>query len=184
MKYLYLLTSFALLTLITSCGKNLLIDNDMVALSQYADGVIDISSEYSAAPGPWSSFVVLGAPDTYPEYGDIQTAWAPKTRDGGIEFLTLSIDTAQYVNQIDVYETFNPGAVTSISVRNAENGSWSPVYTGDVEKNLAEKARIMKVDFPQTSYPVDAVKITMASDQVLGWNEIDAVKVIGQYEVD
>ena len=170
--------------LLASCNKTLLKDNDMIPLSQYGDGIIEFSSEYSASPGPWSSFVVLGAPDTYPSYGDLQTAWASSKANSNNEYLTIGFDTAQYVNQIDIYETFNPGAVTTVSVRNKENGSWSPVYTGEVNKNLPKASRIMKIDFPQTSFLVDAIKISISSSQVPGYNEIDAVKIIGEFEID
>ena len=179
-----LLFGLLTITLFASCGKSLLNKTEMITISQFADGVIEFSTEYSAAPGPWSSFVVLGAPDTYPEYGDIQTSWASKTKDGADEFLALAFDTAQFVNQIEIYETFNPGAVTAVSVRNVENGSWVPVYTGGKHKDLPKKSRIMTIDFPQTVYKVDAVKINIASRSVPGWNEIDAVAIIGEYEIE
>ncbi|WP_235298114.1 hypothetical protein [Portibacter marinus] len=152
------------------------------SLTQFADGIIDFSSEYSAAPGPWSTFVVLGAPDTYPDYGDKLTAWASKTADGQDEFLTLAFDTAQYVNNVSIYETFNPGAVTGVSVRNTDNGSWVPVYTGAAERRVPRMARIKEISFPKTSFLVDAVKINIASRQVSGWNEIDAVSISGFYK--
>lgn len=179
-----LLIGLLAITFLASCNKNLLKDDDIVPLSQFADRVIEFSSEYSASPGPWSSFVVLGAPDTYPQYGDIQTAWAPKTSDSPGEFLAVTFDTAQYVNQIDIYETYNPGAITSVEIRNAENGNWVQVYVGAPELNLAKQSRIKKIDFPQAKFTVDAVRIWLASQQVSGWNEIDAVIIIGEYERD
>ena len=156
--------------------------DDERPLTQFADGIIEFSSEYSAAPGPWSSFVVLGAPDTYPLYCDIQTAWASKTADGQNEFLTLAFDTAQYVNNISIYETYNPGAVIAVFVRNSQNGSWVPVYSGQVERGLKKEARIKEVIFPQTTFLVDAVKINIASRSISGWNEIDAVSISGYVE--
>lgn len=184
MKFSSLLILLATLLIFSSCGKSLLQKNNQIPLKQYADGIIEISSEYNTSPGPWSSFVVLGAPDTYPEYGDIQTAWAPKTMDGSDEYLALAFDTAQYVDQIEIYETYNPGAVTIVEVRNTENQSWVPVYYGDVVNNLPKRARIMKIDIPLTAYLVDAIRFNIASKRASGWNEIDAVSISGIYEND
>lgn len=182
MKHQILLFTLLLIIFFASCSKTFLQDDGMLSLKQFADGIIEYSSEYSMAPGPWSSFVVLGAPDTYPEYGDIQTAWASRTSDGADEFLSVAFDTAQYVNQIEIYETYNPGAVTSIAARNVENGSWTPIYEGRVEKDLAKQSRIMIVDIPETSFLVDAIRINISSRHVSGWNEIDAVSINGHYE--
>ncbi len=185
MKTTLLLTFCFLGFILVSCSKvPALSGNERVKLTQFGDGIIEFSSEYSAAPGPWSSFVVLGHPDTYPEYGDKVTAWASKTSDNADEYLTIAYDSAQYVNHVSIYETFNPGAVSAISVRNKENGSWVPVYSDGVELGLAREARIMEVRFPITDFLVDAVKINIASRQVSGWNEIDAVSISGFYEED
>jgi len=185
MKTLNFLSALGILILITSCTKVPgLINNDQQKLTQFGDGIIDFSTEYSVAPGPWSTFVALGAPDTYPEYGDKQTAWASKRADDRDELLVIAFDTAQYVNHVSIYETYNPGAVSAISVRNVENGSWVPVYDQGYELDVKKEARIMEVTFPLTTFLVDAIKINIASKQVSGWNEIDAVSISGVYEDD
>ena len=123
--------------------------------------------------------MVLGAPNTYPEYGDIQTAWAPSKKGREAEFLYLSFEKVQYVNKIEIYETFNPGSVVSVHLRNIETGEWVPAYRGKVENDLPAKSRIKTIDIPLTEYLVDAVKIIMYTRQVDGWNEIDAVSITG-----
>ncbi|WP_235291407.1 hypothetical protein [Portibacter lacus] len=169
--------------LILSCSKVPLLNSENeIPLSQFGDGIIEFSSEYRPAPGPWSSFVILGEPDTYPDYGDEVTAWASKTKDDADEMIAIAFDTAQYVNNISIYETYNPGAVSAVSVRNKENGSWVPVYSDGYELNLKAESRIMQIDFPTTTFLVDAVKINIASKVIKGWNEIDAVSISGFYE--
>ncbi len=44
-------------------------------------------------------------------------------------------------------------------------------------------ATILAVEFPKTSFPVDAVRITVASDLVRDWNEIDAVMISDSSEM-
>jgi len=183
MKTLQFVSLLALTLLTISCSDVPGVFNvKSVPLVQFGDHIIEMSSEYSAAPGPWSSFVALGSPDTYPDYGDIQTAWASKTADGKDEFLTIAYDTAQTVNNISIYETFNPGAVTEVSIRNKSNGFWISVYSGEADLHLPKKSRIMEISFPTTQFLVDAVKIAVSSNKVAGWNEIDAVSISGFYE--
>jgi hypothetical protein len=182
MRFSNLLFVLSFLLIITACSKIPgLSGSESEQLTQFGDGIIEYSSEYSVAPGPWSSFVVLGAPDTYPEYGDKQTAWASKTKDDKDEMLAIAFDTIQYVDHISIYETFNPGAVSAISVRNVENGSWVPVYSDGYERNVKKEARIMEISFPMTTFLVDAVKINIASRAIEGWNEIDAVSISGSF---
>ena len=184
MKTLNLIALFSLIIAFVSCSKSVgfIINDEQKPLTQFGDGIIEFSTEFSAAPGPWSSFVVLGAPDTYPEYGDHQTAWASKTKDEADEMIAIAFDTAQYVNNISIYETFNPGAVAAVSVRNKENGSWVPVYDQGYTTGLPAESRIMEINFTTTNFLVDAVKINLASRQIKGWNEIDAVSIKGFVE--
>jgi hypothetical protein len=37
----------------------------------------------------------------------------------------------------------------------------------------------LMVKFPKTAYKADRVKITLATNVVQGWNEIDAVQLVG-----
>lgn len=182
MSFSNLLFGLCFFLMICACSKMPLHnDVDSEQLTQFGDSILEYSSEYSVAPGPWSSFVVLGEPDAYPEYGDIQTAWASKTSDHKDEMLAIAFDTAQYVDHISIYETYNPGAVSAVSVRNAADGSWVLVYTDGYEEGLKKEARIMEISFPLTSFLVDAVRINIASKAIKGWNEIDAVSISGSF---
>lgn len=179
MKYLLTLSFTLSILLVISCSKSLVTD-ETSTISQFGDYIIDFSTEYSKSPGPWSTLVALGEPDTYPEYGDIQTAWAPKKMDGGLEYLALGFDSAQYVNLIEVYETYNPGSITEVLVRNYETGSWVSVYSGSAEIDLVEVSRIKSFPIEITDFLVDGVKIIMDTKTVSGWNEIDAIFISGQ----
>lgn len=49
--------------------------------------------------------------------GDITGAWAQGNRAND-EFLIVEFERGVYPEQIHVYETYNPGAVVKVSVRN------------------------------------------------------------------
>lgn len=141
---------------------------------QYASSVIVFSSQYGTAS--WSVEKTLGAPDVYPNYGDWPNAWASQTPAGQREFLVLGYANPMRISNIGVYETFNPGAVDTIYVRNASNGQWVMVWSGTAAAQPAV-SRIYEVSFELTSFNVDAVRIAINSPFVSGWNEIDAVAI-------
>ena len=60
----------------------------------------------------WGPEQATGAPDT-PEPGDKTTAWASLTDDGQQEWLLLDCGEPVRANEIHVYESFNPGALSN-----------------------------------------------------------------------
>lgn len=140
---------------------------------QYASSVLAFSSEFTSFL--WSANEATGAPNTN-TCGDITTAWASATPDGQREFLVLGYSTPQNVASIIVRETYNPGAVDTIYLRNASNGSWNMVFS-QTAASVAVCPRNFMVNITPTSYLVNAVRLAINSPAVLGWNEIDAVGI-------
>jgi len=50
----------------------------------------------------------------------------------------------------------------AVSVRNPQTGLWEEVWSGTAAP-AAAAARIFTVPFPQTSFPVDAIRIDLSS---------------------
>lgn len=143
--------------------------------TRWAARVLGFSSEYTS--DAWSAAQALGRPDTYPAYGDIPTAWASVSQDDQPEFLELGFDAPAPINSISIYETYSPGAVNKVSVRNPNTGLWVEVWSGPAAP-AGDASRIFNVKFPLTSFPVDAIRVDLNSPAVPGWNEIDAVGII------
>lgn len=177
----YLFLSFLALLTSLACSK-FAEESFEYDHSQYADSVIDLSSEFSSFPGPWSSLVILGSPDTYPEYGDLQTAWTSKDSDRGMEYISVGFDTAQYVHTIKIYETYNPGSIELVYLRDASNKEWVPVYSQDAETDVEDRSRVFQVKINETDHLVDGLKVVLNTSAVAGWNEIDAVEIIGSVQ--
>lgn len=73
------------------------------------------AQELGAAEGgkrAWGPEQATGAPDT-PEAGDFETAWASKTPDDQEEWLILTFTETVIPAAALIYESFNPGAVSS-----------------------------------------------------------------------
>jgi hypothetical protein len=132
----------------------------------------------SAVSPFWSAAQALRQPDTYPAYGDLTTAWASLNSDASVEFLELGYGTSSPIDSISIYETYAPGAVSKVSVRNPNTSLWEEVWSGTATP-AAAVARVFTVSFPTTSFPVSAVRIDLNSATVPDWKEIDAVSTSG-----
>ena len=121
----------------------------------------------------WAARQAAGQPNTG-ACGDHGSAWASKTPDGQMEWLDLTFPKMVLVTEIRVVETFNPGAL-----RKAEgfvNGAWVVLWEGlDPNAACPGTARLPV----RTPMPINRIKLTFASPTVAGWNEIDAVALIG-----
>lgn len=146
-----------------------------VAQTQYASSVTSFSSQYSSTS--WSAAQATGSPNTYPTYGDVSTAWASVTADDQREFLEFQFSFPIAITTVSIYETYNPGAVDTIYVKNPSNGLWIKVWEGTAEAQ-PPSARIFTANFPLTAFNVDQVRLAINSPAVSGWNEIDAVAIV------
>lgn len=147
-------------------------------ITQYASSVIGFSSQYSS--GGWSANRALGEENIYPLYGDFSGAWASFTTDSQREFLILGFEESQTVKKIEIFETFNPGAIDTIFLRNSATQKWVTVYAHKALPDLPATARIFSIHLIETRYKADAIRLAINSPAVAGWNEIDAVAITGQ----
>ena len=124
----------------------------------------------------WGQEQVLGEPNTK-RLGDIPTAWAPKQQDAGEEWLHIDFDKAVALSEINVHETHNPGAISKVAAV-LPDGSEEVIWEGSFENEIATGVieRAFQVDGDITA---DSVKIYMDTTRVSGWNEIDAVEIVG-----
>jgi hypothetical protein len=134
------------------------------------------SSTYNDAQGTasYSANQATGAPNV-DKYGDDGAAWASKTPDGGIEWLDLKYPKPMYANEVRVRESCGSGAVIKIEVYD-EQGRAHAVWQGN---DPTTELNYLMVKFPKTTFKTDRVKVTLATNVIPGWNEIDAVQLVG-----
>ncbi len=130
----------------------------------------------------WTPGHMTGRPDVYPRYGDYDTAWVASASDGGQEWVELFYDEAVYVNRIDVYETHNPGAIVKAELID-ETGRNHVIWEGRAGA-APEESRVFMIENTSTNVPARRVRLVLQTDQVPGWNEIDAVCLIGTRTMD
>jgi hypothetical protein len=134
------------------------------------------SSAYNDAQGTaaHSASQATGVPDVE-VYGNNIAAWTPKTPDGGIEWLELQFAKPVHATTVRVRESYGPGAVIKVELVD-EQGAAHTVWTGsDASKDLD----YLTVEFPRTAFKTSRVKVTLATNTVPGFNEIDAVQLVG-----
>ena len=141
---------------------------------QWASGAT-ASSEYQE--DQWCAEQACGEPDTEVA-GDRPTAWASLEPDGGEEWLELTYKHAVRPTLIRIHETFNPGAVIKIEAKDADK-KWQILWQG--KDTVEEAPAYFEVRIDPPKFAVRAIRITIDSGGVEGWNEIDAVQLIGEY---
>lgn len=160
----------------------LLCSSSLFAQTQYADYVIDFSTEYNVDSVPpcnttWAACQIIGAPNFFPNHGDNGAAWAPKTGDNQREFIAVGFNTPVMADTIYVYETFNPNAIDTVYVRNAATQEWLMIWSDSAYDNGA-LVQLFAIPVPDSvNFPINGVRLAMNSPAVPGWNEIDAISV-------
>lgn len=157
-------------------------NNDMVANTVMAPANMvwadsadqaGFSSQYS--PTDYGVIQATGAPDVYPDPGDQPKAWASQTTDDQDEFITVGFKGGVIAESVWVFETFNPGAISKITVK-AMDGD-HVVYTNATPKSVGACGHVLSVS-TKTCSPITAVRIDVASKSIPGYNEIDAVGLL------
>ncbi|MBI4860668.1 MAG: hypothetical protein HY815_10470 [Candidatus Riflebacteria bacterium] len=123
----------------------------------------------------WSPMQATGAPDTE-RAGDQTSAWASLETDKGLEWLELDYAPALVANQVRIRETYNPGAVTGVVLFDEQGKVLADIPVKDTSK---QAPTFLVVEFPLTPRPVARVKVALNTSLVPGWNEIDAVELVG-----
>jgi hypothetical protein len=131
------------------------------------------SSQYS--DDAHSAKQATGKPDTHVA-GDQRTAWAQSEADAGEEWLELTYEVAVRPLRVRIHEACVPGAVVRVEACDAA-GKWHDVWKGADPTKDAPGWFELDVDVP--GLVVKTVRVTLNTAAVAGWNEIDAVELIG-----
>lgn len=140
----------------------------------WASSVLGYSTQYSETS--WSAQQALGAPNVYPQHGDLAQAWASQSADGHAEWIELGYDTPVAASAVEIFETFNPGAVETVELITT-SGRRIELRPASAQEPVSGARRLV-IATPCTSEPIAAVRVNLASQAVAGWNEIDAVGLV------
>ena len=133
----------------------------------------EASSQYADAD--WAAFQASGAPNT-PECGDHGTAWASATSSGS-DWLRLHYATAVRPVEVHIVQTYNPGQIVRVELLDAAGRS-HPVYAA-APQTLETCPYTLSIRVEDADYRAVDVLITLDQSSGQGWNEIDAVEMVG-----
>lgn len=135
------------------------------------------TSEYT--PTDWNALQATGEPNTF-SCGDIITAWASATSTG-IDSLTVSFDEAVIPVGVNIYQTYNPGAITSVDFLTAESAEMISVpKSADTGGTGCPGWFFVSAAYSDIPLPrVNGAVINLDQTITQSWNEIDAVQLIG-----
>ena len=146
-------------------------------IRQWAVGA-ESSSEF--ATPEWAASQATGEPDT-PRCGDYQTAWATAGSDT-IDTLVLTYTVPVQVVAINIIQTFNPNQVVQVELVGAYERAIT-VYEGQPVQVDQPCPYILPIHIDKTEEHFQKVRITVDQSVLgLGWNQIDAVELIGDTE--
>jgi len=122
----------------------------------------------------WGTEQVLGAPDTE-RAGDVPTAWASREPDGGPEWLATGFDQEVDIAEVRIRETYNPGAISKVTA--VANGQEVVLWEGAAQGGAAPRDFVVR---PTSNVRASSVVVHLDTARVPGWNEIDAVELVGR----
>lgn len=141
---------------------------------QWAIGA-EASSEF--ADPEWAAMQAAGEPDT-PRCGDYQTAWATAGSDT-IETLVLTYTVSVHVTGINIVQSFKPNQVVQVELVGAFERAVS-IYEGEPRQVDQPCPYTLSIPVDKTEGRFNKVRITVDQSVLgLGWNQIDAVELVG-----
>jgi len=135
------------------------------------------SSEYGS--DSYGAQQATGAPNV-PSHADDGRAWASASADNQEEWLDLAYAKAVHATGVRIRQTYNPGAIKQIELYD-EAGQAHVVWSGiDPARGQSTDITWFGIQFTATTFKTQRVRITLDSPAVKGWNEIDAVQLVGE----
>ena len=140
----------------------------------------DRESQFAYLPGAraWGPEQAVGEPEDRRIGGDYQHAWSSLTEDGQEEWLELTYRKRIRAIGVDVYETLNPGAVHKVTYYDGSDRE-QVAWEGEDPVSVNNAAGISKIRFAKPA-ETDRIRLYLDSAKVKGWNEIDAVGLVGK----
>lgn len=133
-----------------------------------------VEAERARQPA-WGVGQAVGEPDTMTA-GDQRTAWAPATSDGGSEWLQLGYENAVEIAQVRVRETCGAGSIAKVAAI-LEGGREVVIWQG---RHAASEGIVDAPFNAPAGLTARSVKVYLDTARVPGWNEIDAVELVGR----
>jgi hypothetical protein len=144
---------------------------------QWAAGA-EANTEF--ADPEWAAIQATDAPNTS-RCGDYQTAWASAGSDT-VDTLVLTYTLSVHVTGINIVQSFNPNQVSNVELLGVFDRPIS-VYEGQPTQVDQPCPYTLSIPIEKTDSQFNKIRITVDQSILgLGWNQIDAVELVGDLE--
>lgn len=133
------------------------------------------SSEYGDSS--WNAEQAIGAPNVT-DCGDNGLAWA-SADSSGLDWIELTYATPVIPTEINIYQSYNPSQVIEVDLIDTAGTTYT-AWQGNPKK-ISTCPDLMTITFDEKQVML-VKKVVVTVDQSilgLGWNEIDAVELVG-----
>ena len=99
--------------------------------------------------------------------------WSPgeQARPEG-EWIEIGFEESVYIQKVNTYQNYYPGAVTRILMKNFISDSWDLLWEGPPRTDLPDKYAIHSPSICQRILPSNEIRLELDTPAVFGWNEI------------
>ena len=132
---------------------------------------------------------ILGSPDVV-KYGTSARAWSPQQSSDGVDDASVTLKFAEqlYVETVNVVESYNPGALSTIEAYDSGRATWVTLWylsATDAAAKTTQPSKVSKIGVlaPSDSCPslfsTDTVRFTWRASLAAGPMEVDAIALVG-----
>ena len=152
-------------------------------IEQWVQGAVGQSSGINSTAG--ESERIFGEPDaTCVPFEDLAfefNAWVTGEPDRGEEWIEVRFAQPVFATAIEVHEALNPGAVVRILIRDF-SGELHEVWAGKDPNDTCPA--VLRADFEPLAFASNTVRVELNTALVPGFNQLDAVKLVGRPVTD
>ncbi|MBC8496247.1 MAG: hypothetical protein H8D37_01170 [Chloroflexi bacterium] len=153
---------------------------EIAQVGEVRQWAISAEASTSYADPEWAAEQATGEPDT-DRCGDYQSAWASSGSDS-VDWLELQFETPVYVSAVNIVQTFNANQVAKVELLGTFGRSLT-IYEQTPVQVDQPCPYMLSIMVEKTPALYNAVRITVDQSVLgLGWNEIDAVQLVGDGE--
>jgi hypothetical protein len=117
--------------------------------------------------------------------------WASYINEGFTDFIEVEVDTAVYVQSVEIGENLGTHSIVKVKAWDSTTGFWQTLYSGEADpggqsavyKETNRARKFVPSPFCQTTFKSSAIRIEMDTYAIEDWNELDFVKVVGATEL-
>jgi hypothetical protein len=123
----------------------------------------------------WSAIQATGMPNTV-GCGDYDTAWASAS-GSGVDWLEVTYSVPVRPGRVNIIQSFGPDQVVKVELHDTV-GTYHTIYSGRPQMQ-GQCPYTLSIPVEGADYGVVGVKITVDQSVLGGWNQIDAVELVG-----